>query len=50
MERNRRLAYAGLVVMTLIIGLSFIFVKIGLSYANPYDLLAHRFPQSFYSL
>lgn len=40
-------AYAGLSLMTLITGLSFIFVKIGLAYANPYDLLAHRFTVAF---
>ncbi len=40
-------AYIGLILMTLIIGLSFIFVKIGLEYANPYDLLAHRFSAAF---
>lgn len=36
-------AYAGLTLMTLIIGFSFIFVKIALRYAPPSDLLAHRF-------
>lgn len=36
-------AYAGLTLMTVIIGFSFIFVKIALQYASPVDLLAHRF-------
>lgn len=36
-------AYIGLTLMTLIIGLSFIFVKIGLRHTNAMDLLAHRF-------
>lgn len=36
-------AYVGLSVMTLIIGFSFIFVKIALRHASPVDLLAHRF-------
>lgn len=36
-------AYAGLVLMTLIIGFSYIFVKIALRHASPTDLLAHRF-------
>ncbi|HNR41076.1 MAG TPA: DMT family transporter [Bacteroidales bacterium] len=36
-------AYAGLTLMTLIIGFSFIFVKIALRHAPPSDLLAHRF-------
>lgn len=40
---EKKLAYTGLILMTAIIGLSFIFVKIGLKYANPMDLLAHRF-------
>lgn len=36
-------AYAGLTLMTVIIGFSFIFVKIALRHASPIDLLAHRF-------
>ncbi|MCX7547720.1 DMT family transporter [Xanthomarina sp. F1114] len=40
---EQKLAYIGLIFMTAIIGLSFIFVKIGLRYASPMDLLAHRF-------
>ncbi|GAO31273.1 DMT family transporter [Geofilum rubicundum] len=36
-------AYMGLIVFTVIVGLSFLFVKIGLRYADPMDLLAHRF-------
>lgn len=36
-------AYAGLTLMTIIIGFSFIFVKIALRHASPIDLLAHRF-------
>jgi drug/metabolite transporter (DMT)-like permease len=36
-------AYIGLILITIIIGLSFIFVKIGLKYAGAMDLLAHRF-------
>lgn len=40
-------AYLGLIAMTIIIGLSFIFVKIALSYSTPYDLLAHRFSAAF---
>lgn len=41
--RKSSLAYIGLVVVTLIIGLSFVFVKIGLRHAGSMDLLAHRF-------
>lgn len=41
--RKETMAYLGLALMTLIIGLSFIFVKIGLRYAHPVDFLAHRF-------
>lgn len=36
-------AYAGLTLMTVIIGFSFIFVKMALHHASPVDLLAHRF-------
>lgn len=36
-------AYAGLTLMTVIIGFSFIFVKIALRHAPAIDLLAHRF-------
>lgn len=36
-------AYIGLTLMTVIIGFSFIFVKIALRHASPVDLLAHRF-------
>ncbi len=36
-------AYIGLVLMTIIIGLSFILVKMGLKHASAIDLLAHRF-------
>lgn len=50
MRNKIALSYAGLSVMTLIIGLSFIFVKIGLRYSNPYDLLAHRFNAAMLSL
>ncbi len=43
MDKKHRQAYFGLILMTFIIGLSFIFVKIGLRYTNAMDLLAHRF-------
>jgi len=36
-------AYIGLIFMTVIIGLSFIFVKKGLRHSSAIDLLAHRF-------
>lgn len=39
-------AYVGLTLMTIIIGFSFIFVKIALRHASPIDLLAHRFTAS----
>lgn len=42
-KSKQSIAYLGLIMSTLIVGLSFIFVKIGLKYANPMDLLAHRF-------
>lgn len=40
---SKKGAYFGLIIVTLIIGLSFIFIKIGLKYASAMDLLAHRF-------
>ena len=41
---NREItAYAGLTLMTVIIGFSFIFVKMALRHASSIDLLAHRF-------
>ncbi len=45
MKNNKSVytAYFGLFFMTMIIGLSFLFVKVGLEYSNPIDLLAHRF-------
>ncbi len=43
-------AYIGLTIMTLIVGLSFIFIKIGLKYVNVTDLLAHRFTAAFVSI
>ena len=36
-------AYLGLILMTSIVGFSFIFLKIGLRYAGAMDLMAHRF-------
>ncbi|MCK9499091.1 MAG: DMT family transporter [Bacteroidales bacterium] len=47
MKKEVVFAYLGLILMTLIIGFSFIFVKIGLNFSNPYDLLAHRFNAAF---
>lgn len=47
MKKEIILAYLGLRLMALIIGFSFIFVKIGLNFSNPYDLLAHRFNSAF---
>ncbi|OXM83737.1 DMT family transporter [Paenibacillus rigui] len=40
-------AYAAAVASSLIIGLSFIFVKLALTEADPLDTLAHRFTLSF---
>lgn len=50
MNKKQRLAYIGLVTVTLIIGLSFIFVKIGLRHSNAIDLLAHRFTAAAISI
>lgn len=46
--RQKLFAYIGLGIVTLIVGLSFIFVKISLRSANTYDLLAHRFSFAFF--
>jgi len=46
-QNKKTLAYIGLCIVTIIIGLAFIFVKIGLQYTNSYDLLAHRFSVAF---
>ncbi len=43
-------AYLGLFLMTTIIGLSFIFLKIGLRYTNAIDLVAHRFTMAFLTI
>lgn len=48
--KNQRQAYFGLILLTLIIGLSFIFVIIGLRHASPMDLLAHRFTAAAISI
>lgn len=49
-NKNQRQAYIGLILMTFIIGLSFIFVKVGLRYADAMDLLAHRFTAAAISI
>uniref|UniRef100_UPI0032167708 DMT family transporter n=1 Tax=uncultured Draconibacterium sp. TaxID=1573823 RepID=UPI0032167708 len=46
-NNQKLLANLGLGVVTLIVGLSFIFVKIGLREADAFDLLAHRFSIAF---
>ena len=42
-QKKQRQAYIRLILVTFIIGLSAIFVKIGLRYTGAMDLLAHRF-------
>lgn len=49
-KNNLLMAYIGLSLMTLIIGMSFIFVKLGLAITNSYDLLAHRFSAALLSI
>ncbi|HKM45797.1 MAG TPA: DMT family transporter [Dysgonamonadaceae bacterium] len=49
-QNKQRQAYIGLVMITIIIGLSFIFVKIALKYASAMDLLAHRFTAAAISI
>ena len=43
-------AYLGLILMTCIVGFSFIFLKIGLRYTGAMDLMAHRFTAAILSL
>ncbi len=50
MYKEKALAYLGLFLKSIIVGLSFIFIKIALKYTNPLDLLAHRFTMAFLSL
>ncbi len=47
LNNKKLLANLGLGAVTLIVGLSFIFVKIGLREADAYDMLAHRFSIAF---
>lgn len=47
MPHDTQKAYLAAISQTVIIGLSFAFVKISLKYANPLDILAHRFTLSF---
>lgn len=42
-KHSKLKAYVGMALSTLIIGLSFVFVKIALQVSHPVDLLAHRF-------
>lgn len=43
---TKRFAYIALLVYSIIIGLSFLFVKLALTIADPLDILAHRFTVS----
>jgi drug/metabolite transporter (DMT)-like permease len=43
MGSGNKLVYGAAILYALIIGLSFLFVKVALPYANPFDLLAYRF-------
>ncbi|MBJ6362711.1 DMT family transporter [Paenibacillus roseus] len=47
MNQNRTSGYAAALMYSVIIGFSFIFVKIALEDAGPLDILAHRFTLSF---
>lgn len=49
-KNQKILANLGLAAVTLIVGLSFIFVKIGLREADAYDFLAHRFTIAFLAI
>lgn len=45
--RTRKFVYSAALLYTLITGFSFLFGKIALAVANPFDLLAYRFSASF---
>lgn len=48
MGKNKSiLVYTAAISYAIIIGLSFLFTKIALSYSNPFDILAYRFTTSF---
>lgn len=42
-EKNIKLAYISVIVHGFIVGFSFLFTKIALTYSNPLNILAHRF-------
>ena len=42
--------YLALLLLSIIIGFSYLFAKIGLEYVSPEDLLAHRFIFTFISM
>ncbi len=46
-QKRLAAAYLAAILNALIIGFSFIFVKIALQSANPFDILAHRFTAAF---
>ena len=51
MEKNdRSLAYGAATLYAVIVGLSFLFIKITLTVSNPIDVLAHRFIISFVTI
>jgi drug/metabolite transporter (DMT)-like permease len=51
MDKNHKsLAYAAALLYALVIGFSFLFVKLALTVSNPFDTLAHRFTVSFIAI
>lgn len=46
-QSSKRLAYIAILIYSIIVGLSFLFVKLALTVTNPLDSLAHRFTLSF---
>lgn len=48
--KHKHIAYIGAVLYALIIGFSFLFVKVALTVSNPIDTLAHRFTASFFTI
>jgi drug/metabolite transporter (DMT)-like permease len=49
-KSNNSLAYAAAIIYALVIGFSFLFVKLALTVSDPIDTLAHRFTASFIAI
>ncbi|NLB23122.1 MAG: EamA family transporter, partial [Clostridium sp.] len=48
--KQKRVTYLAAVSYSIIIGLSFLFTKLTLDVADPFEILAHRFTVSFIAI